>query len=345
MLNPQLNYTDLLNNEYKRYGRHLILKNIGINGQKRLKNAKILLIGAGGLGCPAIIYLASCGIGYLGIIDHDQIEESNLHRQILYNQTDINEFKVKSAKRKIHEINSLCKVNIYPYRLTYNNSIDIIKNYDIIIDASDNYDTRYIIDFTCYKLHKIHIYGAIQNFEGQMSVFNYKNGPRYIDIYPKSLNLKEQKCNELGVLGILPGIIGILQATEVIKIILGIGQILSGYFIIYNALNMSFKKVKIPHIIKQYYLQNTNIHPKTIKIKKTIPILNLNELINQKQYKLLLIDVRQNIEFQNSHIRNSINIPLKKFKQKNTIEFIKNNCLHKKNYYLLQPRISFNTCI
>nr|BCB14996.1 putative molybdopterin-synthase adenylyltransferase [Grateloupia asiatica] len=325
MLNPLLYSTNLSAEEYKKYARHLIVNEIGINGQKRLKNASLLFIGAGGLASSAILYLAASGIGHIGIVDHDIVSISNLHRQILYNTDNIGELKVKAAEYKIKQINSECKVVTYPYQLNSNNSINLIQNYDLIIDTCDNFETRYIVDFVCYKLHKVHIYGAIQNFEGQISVFNYKGGPRYSNLYPNHLNLENQNCNNLGVLGILPGLIGLLQGIEAIKIILGNGKVLSGHIMRYNALNMSFKKTKINPL---------NQHTCTNTVNESI-INNIN-IIAFRQLKnffiednTIIIDVRQNIEFVQSHIKNAINIPLNCMKNKRTIEFIKNAHLDK----------------
>lgn len=325
MLNPLLSNIDLSKEEYKQYARHLIVHDIGINGQKRLKNASILFIGAGGLASSAILYLAASGIGCIGIVDHDTVSISNLHRQILYDTYDIGELKVKAAEFKIKEINSACKVITYPYKLNLDNSINLIQNYDLVIDTCDNFETRYIIDLICYRLHKVHIYGAIQNFEGQLSVFNYKGGPRYSNLYPLHLNLENKNCNNIGVLGILPGTIGILQGTEAIKIILGTGKILSGYILIYNALNMSFRKIKINPLNQNRY---------THKVIES-GILNINIIAFKQLQKIfiesntIIIDVRQNIEFIQSHIKNAINIPLNYMKNKRTIEFIKNAYVNK----------------
>nr|QCI07328.1 Molybdopterin biosynthesis protein [Leiomenia cribrosa] len=317
MLNPFLNNDILSKEEYRRYAKHLILEEISINGQKRIKKAKILCIGAGGLGCPALLYLAATGINYLGIIDSDKVSKSNLHRQILYNATDINNLKTISAKQAIHNINPSCNVNIYSEILTIENAYERIKKYDIIIDASDNFKTRYIIDLTCYKLHKIHIYGAIEKFEGQITVFNYKNGPKYSDIYPKNLQLDNKKCSNIGVLGMLTGIIGILQATEVIKIITGIGEILSGKILIYNALNMSFKKITI-------YPVKNNIEFSLNNLIKRTNIISEKELkqkiINNECIEM--IDVRQKFEYCEKHIVKSINIPLKEIKYRHNLNYI-----------------------
>nr|WCH58066.1 molybdopterin biosynthesis protein [Cystoclonium purpureum f. stellatum] len=317
MLNPIINKIDLSDKEYKTYSRQLILENIGSKGQQRLKKAKILIIGAGGLGCPSMLYLASAGIGCLGIIDNDRISQSNLHRQILYTRKNINELKTISAQKKLQQINPVCKINIHSYQLTEKNAYKLIQEYDLILDTSDNFSTRYLIDEVCYKLHKIHIYGAIQSYEGHISVFNYKSGPKYSDLYPNYLKLKNNNCNNIGILGVIPGIIGLLQATEAIKIILGIGKILSGYLLIYDSLKVSFKKIKIK---KEKKRQN--------KCKVLIPI-NLNTIngyylkhnLSQRQ-KISLIDVRQELEFKKNHILKSINIPLKNITTKKNIDLI-----------------------
>nr|YP_009295597.1 molybdopterin biosynthesis protein [Mastocarpus papillatus]AOL58081.1 molybdopterin biosynthesis protein [Mastocarpus papillatus] len=317
---------DLSREEYKRYARHLIIDQIGINGQKRLKQAKILLIGAGGLACPAILYLVTSGIGSLGIVDDDTVSLSNLHRQILYSPQDINQLKTICLK-KIQEINPYCEVKIYSYKLNKYNALDLIKIYDIILDTTDNFETRYVIDKTCYKLHKIHIYGAIQNFEGQVSVFNYKNGPRYSEIYPNRAGLVTNNCNEIGVLSIVPGIIGILQATEAIKIILGVGEILSGNILVYNSLNMSFKKIKIQNqISKQVIGSRYNKYT-----SKKDHILSVYELQKKMIYNesIMLVDVRQKKEFKTNYIKNAINLPLITIKQKKNIDLINRNSFNK----------------
>nr|QOS04534.1 molybdopterin biosynthesis protein [Sarcopeltis skottsbergii] len=327
MLNFNQDILKLSKEEYLIYSRHLILNEVGIIGQQRLKQANILFVGAGGLACPAILYLATSGVGSIGIIDSDIVSISNLHRQVLYTRKNINELKTRSIKQKIETINPYCQTKIYSYKLTKNNAADLIKNYDIILDTSDNFDTRYIIDQACNILHKIHIYGAVQNFEGQISVFNYKNGPRYSEIYPKNRSLTINSCNDIGILGIVPGIIGILQATEALKIILGIGTILSGYILIYNALNMSFNKIQLPVTNTRIIVKDqTNIY----KMEQTKIIL-VDELKNQIEYKeqIFIIDVRQSQEFNQYHINNAINIPLQKLKQKKYIQLICKNLTNK----------------
>lgn len=304
--------------EYHQYSKQLILDNIGIQGQYRLKQSKILIIGAGGLGSPIIIYLAASGIGNIGIIDHDNINISNLNRQIIYNFNQIKSFKTYYAKQKIKHINPRCSTHVYTYKLTDQNAINIIKYYDIIIDATDNFNTRYIIDKICYKLHKIHIYGAINKYEGQVSVFNYKNNIRYSDLYPKKLNLLNNNCNNTGIIGVMSGMIGILQATEAIKIVLGIGNIINGKVLIYNCLNNSFKKITV-YPQKKLITQG--------KYNNITRYIQKHELT--KYDDLIIIDVKSDKEFSNIHINQAINIPLKLFQHKKTIQFINKQLKYK----------------
>ncbi len=307
--------------EYKQYSRQLILENIGITGQMRLKKARILVIGIGGLGCPVITYLTTAGIGTIGIMDHDIIDLSNLNRQTLYNKENIGKYKTTCTQIKIKKINEKCIIKTYTYKINKDNARNIISAYDIIIDATDNFKTRYLIDEICYQLHKIHIYGAINQYEGQISVFNYKNNVRYSDIYPKNLKFNTLNCNDRGILGVMTGIIGILQATESIKIILGIGELLNGNLLIYNLLSTSFKKIKILPLKKkcQYY-------------NKDLILLFQDKLVTlheTKNYNSIIFDVRQEIEFRSKHLNKSINIPLLNFKSKTTISFIQKYCKSK----------------
>nr|YP_009397930.1 Molybdopterin biosynthesis protein [Sonderella linearis]ARW67116.1 Molybdopterin biosynthesis protein [Sonderella linearis] len=310
MLNPNTNLIYLNNEEYIKYSKHLTIDNIGINGQKRLKKAKILVIGAGGLGCPALLYLIASGIGYIGIVDNDNVELSNLNRQILYNKNDINKSKTVSAKNKLRLINKKCKIIKHQYYINAKNCSEIIQYYDIIIDATDNFKTRYQIDKFCYKMNKIHIYGAIEKFEGQIAIFNYKHGIRYQDIYNNLKHIQNNNCNENGVIGITTGYIGILQAVEAIKIILGIIKINNNSLIIYNLLSSYIKKIKI-YDKKNINYQLNNI----INNKKIINEINIKNLF-------IILDIRENHEFNKKHIKNAINIPLINFKLNTTIKFI-----------------------
>lgn len=323
MLNPSLNRLKLSKNELQKYSRHIILDIVGTNGQKRIKAGKVLFIGAGGLAASSILYLVTSGIGIIGIIDADKVSISNLHRQILYTDSDINELKVNVIKKKIKNIRSDCKVITYPYNLTKQNALSIIKQYDIIVDTCDNFQTRYIIDKTCYISHKVHIYGAIAKFQGQVSVFNYRGGAKYSDIYPEYLKLKNNNCNLDGVMGFLTGIIGILQANEVIKIILGIKEILSGHILIFNSLKSSFHKIQIktkkPDLNLDANFKSKNIYQ--------IDKIELTTILKSNNF--LLLDVRQNIEFKKNYVVRSINIPLKYLQTKNTYKFLHYYCINK----------------
>ena len=350
MLNPSLKSIYLLDNEYKLYARQVVLSQLGIQGQKRLKSAKILFIGAGALASPAIIYLAASGIGCIGIIDDDKVNKSNLHRQIIYNQKQVNQAKVHAAKNMVNQINPRCTVITYEQSFSKNNYINIIKQYDLVIDSCDNFNTRYDIDLACYKLHKTHIYGAIREFEGQLSVYNYKCGPRYIDIYPQHFNLHNTSCNSIGVLGIIPGAIGILQATEALKIILGIGKVLSGYLFIYNPLKLYFRKSIIRRkkyttiYNKIYTKKNINYYLNTIQESK-ISLDKLKLIVNKKSKDYLIIDVRQQEEFHLQHIPKAINIPIKNFKFITTVDFIRSIYISSNKTILIYCSNNVRSCL
>lgn len=332
MLNPFIKPQDLsnLNNtEYERYSRHIILEEIDEEGQQRIKMAKVLFIGAGGLNSSALLYLTACGIGSIGIIDNDQVETSNLQRQVIYKVGNIKNHKVEAAKENLQDLNPLINIKTYNNLLTEKNANSIIVNYDIVIDGTDNFKSRYIISKSCHLMHKIHIYGAIEKFIGQISVFNYQNGPNYYKLYDELSNQRTADCNERGVLNTLPAIIGIIQATEAIKIITGIGNIINGYLLRYNALNSSLKIIRIrPEKIKRVIKKNIkktrekNIISFNAKYILKKDIENLRE---NQSYKL--IDIREPIEFKFKRLKNSENIPLRKFKKNTTIEYIKKNLI------------------
>src|SRR5436190_24045692 len=204
--------------EIERYSRHLVIPEVGITGQEKLKNAKVLLIGAGGLGSPVGMYLAAAGVGKLGIVDFDTVSYSNLQRQVIYNTDDIGKSKVENAKVKLNAINPNVDIETYDVKLTKDNALEIIKNYDIIADGSDNFATRYLVNDACVILGKPNVYASILRFEGQVSVFDSNTGPCYRCLYPEPPSPGEiPSCEEGGVLGVLPGIIGSIQACEVIK--------------------------------------------------------------------------------------------------------------------------------
>jgi len=237
--------SDLTADERGRYARHLILPGVGIEGQQKLKDASVCVIGAGGLGSPALLYLAAAGIGRIGIFDDDLVDLSNLQRQIIHSNTVIGEAKAESAARRISELNPEITVEIHNYRLGIDNALEILEKYDIIVDGVDNIPTRYLIDDACTILGIPWVYGSIHRFEGQVTVFNYNDGPCYRDLFPEAPPADAvPNCEEGGVLGVLPGVIGSIQATEVIKIILEIGESLSGRLLIYDAERMDFNILK-----------------------------------------------------------------------------------------------------
>lgn len=232
----------LTTQEQKRYHRQLMLSEIGEEGQIKLREAKVLVIGAGGLGSPVLLYLSAAGVGTLGIVDFDIIDESNLQRQILYDTENIGKLKTDIAKEKLTKLNPNIKYNVYNLKLDKSNAENIFKEYDIIIDCPDNFATRYIVSDVCKKLDKPHIFGAVGKFEGQMSVFNYKNGGTYRELFPEN---ETSEYTPLGILGVLPGIIGCLQANEAIKIITGAGNILSKKLLVIDILNNNFNILSI----------------------------------------------------------------------------------------------------
>lgn len=229
----------LTRKEKQRYLRHILLDEIGEVGQSKLKNTKVLVIGAGGLGCPVLQYLTAAGVGKIGIIDDDVVDVSNLQRQILYFKKNVGEPKVIAAQKRLQEMNSSIEIQAYNERLTANNAKELFLLYDIIVEGSDNFTTKYLANDAAVLTAKPLVFGAIYKFDGQVSVFNYKNATTYRCLFPEPGSPEEMpSCSETGVLGILPGIIGSLQANEVLKIILGIGEVLSGKLLLFDALQM-----------------------------------------------------------------------------------------------------------
>lgn len=297
--------------ELARYSRHIIIPEFNIEGQKKLKAAKVLVIGTGGLGSPMLLYLAAAGVGTIGIVDFDVVDDSNLQRQVLYSVKDVGRPKVEAAKERILGLNPHINVIAYNEHLSSKNALEIFKDYDVVADGTDNFPTRYLVNDACVLTGIPNVYASIFRFDGQVSVFNYNNGPNYRDLYPEPPPPGlVPSCAEGGVLGVLPGIIGSLQANEVIKVITGIGETLSGRLFAFDALNFSTKIFKIGKdksnplngenpTIKELidYQQFCGIVPDVINEKvKEITVQELKQKMDVKE-DFQLIDVREKHEY------------------------------------------------
>lgn len=337
MLNPNLDEIQLSKDEYERYSRHLILPEVGLDGQKRLKAASVLCIGSGGLGSPLLLYLAAAGIGNLGLVDFDVVDSSNLQRQVIHGTSWVGKPKIQSAKERILEINPHCQVDLYETLLNSENALEIMAPYDIIVDGTDNFPTRYLVNDACVLLNKPNVYGSIFRFEGQATVFNYEGGPNYRDLFPEPPPPgMVPSCAEGGVLGILPGIIGVIQATETVKIILGQGDTLSGRLLLYNSLNMTFRELKLglnperPVIEKLIdYQQFCGIpQAKEEEAKRQMDIKEMNvqelkELMDSGADDFVLIDVRNPHEYDIAKISGSVLVPLPDIEQGSGVAKVK----------------------
>ncbi|KAM3113293.1 molybdopterin-synthase adenylyltransferase MoeB [Phormidesmis sp. 146-33] len=339
MLSPNLDDIQLTNEEYARYSRHIILPEVGLDGQKRLKAASVLCVGTGGLGSPLLLYLAAAGIGRIGIVDFDTVDSSNLHRQIIHGTSWVGKPKIESAKSRILEINPTCQVDLYETRLSAENALDIARPYDLVIDGTDNFPTRYLVNDVCVLLGKPNVYGSIFRFEGQATVFNYEGGPNYRDLYPEPPPPGlVPSCAEGGVLGVLCGIIGTIQATEAVKIILGQGTTLSGRLLLYNALNMTFRELKLrpnpvrPVIEKLVDYEEFCGIPQA-KAAEEKERANMTEMTVQELKQLIdsgaigqdyvLLDVRNPNEYEIAKIPGSILVPLPDIEKGEGIEKVK----------------------
>ena len=320
---------DLSKDEIQRYSRHLIMPEVGMEGQKKLKASKILLIGTGGLGAPLGLYLAAAGIGRLGLVDFDTVDFSNLQRQVIHNTQDVGRPKLHSAREKLLAINPNVEVETYETMLKSNNALDIIRDYDVVIDGTDNFPTRYLVNDSCVLLDKPNVYGSIFRFEGQASVFYAKDGPCYRCLYPEPPPPGlVPSCAEGGVLGILPGIIGLVQATEAIKLLLGKGRSLVGRLILYDALEMKFRELKLR---KNPKCPLCGDHPTIkelidydkfcgIQPQQTVTVDSPHETnaLTPEELKLfmdsggkpIILDVREPHEYEICHLPDSILIPL-----------------------------------
>jgi molybdopterin/thiamine biosynthesis adenylyltransferase/rhodanese-related sulfurtransferase len=312
----------LTQEEISRYSRHLIMPEVGVEGQEKLKAAKVLLIGTGGLGAPVAMYLAAAGVGTIGLVDFDVVDVSNLQRQVIHGTKDIGKKKIDSAEETMRDINPLIKIIKHEVALTSANALEILKDYDIIADGTDNFPTRFLINDACVMLGKPNVYASIFRFEGQATIFAAEGGPCYRCLYPEPPPPGlVPSCAEGGVLGILPGVVGLLQATEVVKLILGAGEPLIGRLMLYDALAMKFRELKLrknPECICATgevklidYEQFCGIpkQPEPPPMSAEISPKDVKTLIDAKE-NFILIDVREPHEFQIGRIPTSTLIPL-----------------------------------
>jgi adenylyltransferase/sulfurtransferase len=317
---------DLTNDEISRYSRHLLIPDVGLEGQQRLKNSRVLVIGAGGLGSPVLLYLAAAGVGTLGIIDFDIVDESNLQRQIIHGQSDIGRFKSRSAKDSVNELNPYVHVQLHNERLEATNAVEIISGYDLIVDGTDNFSTRYLVNDACVLAEKPYVWGSIFRFEGQASVF-WENAPgggglNYRDLYPEPPPSEmAPSCAEGGVLGILCASIGAIMATEAIKLITGLGDTLLGRLAVYDALDMTYRFIPIRRapvrtpITGLIDYQEFCGQKRAVTDSKTdVPVISALELKKMRESgtDLQLIDVRGIEEWNIVHIEGANHIPKNK---------------------------------
>ena len=294
-------------NTSNRYNRQIILPEIGDEGQYKLLKSKVLVVGAGGLGAAILPYLASAGVGEIGIVDDDTIEISNLHRQVIYKTSAVGKLKAEEAKLMISQLNSEVKVNAVSEKLSAKNAISLFEKYDIIVDATDSIAVKYLINDACLVVNKPMVYGSIFRFQGQVSVFNYQNGPTYRCLYPDENNVA-MNCEDAGVIGISVGIIGLLQANEVLKMILGIGEVLNGKILVYNILNneqqkYGFDKSDIQSISRESFEEKYN----KSEVAEISFDLVLEEINNDS---VLFVDVRNSDELPKISLKNQVQIPL-----------------------------------
>jgi len=302
-----------------RYARQITLPEFGEAGQAKLRAASVLIIGAGGLGSPAAIYLAAAGVGRIGLVDFDRVDETNLHRQILYGTADVGREKLDAARDHLRDLNPDVTVETHAARLSSANALEILRGYDVIVDGTDNFPTRYLVNDACVLLSKPNVYGSVFRFDGQVSVFATSDGPCYRCLYPTPPPPHlVPSCAEGGVLGVLPGVVGTLQATEAIKIITGVGETLAGRLLLFDALRMTFRVMKLQ--------RRCNEHAPITRLidyeELCNPVNDLNITATQLNEKLtsgedvVLIDVREPYEWSAGHIDRAIHIPMNQVPQR-----------------------------
>jgi molybdopterin/thiamine biosynthesis adenylyltransferase/rhodanese-related sulfurtransferase len=315
--------------EVRRYSRHLIIPDVGMTGQKRLKNARVLCVGAGGLGSPALLYLAAAGVGTLGVVDFDVVDESNLQRQVIHGQSDIGRPKAESARDSIHEINPYVEVILHETQLDSDNALEIFAQYDLIVDGTDNFATRYLVNDACVLLGKPYVWGSIYRFDGQASVFWAEYGPCYRCLYPEPPPPgMVPSCAEGGVLGVLCASIGSIQVNEAIKLIVGIGDPLAGRLMIYDALEMSYRTVRVRKdpecpicgknptitglIDYDAFCGTVSQDAQQAAAGSTISAMDLKEMLARDD-DIFLVDVREPNEYEIVSIPGAVLIPKDQF--------------------------------
>ncbi|MDD5138803.1 MAG: molybdopterin-synthase adenylyltransferase MoeB [Verrucomicrobiales bacterium] len=326
---------ELNNDEIRRYSRHLILPEVGLAGQKKIKAASVLCIGAGGLGSPIAMYLAAAGVGKIGIVDFDTVDYSNLQRQILHTDADVGRSKAESAKETIRGINPHCEVVIHNTRISSENALDLIRPYDIVVDGTDNFPTRYLTNDACVLLKKPNVYGSIFRFEGQASVFApHLGGPCYRCLYPEPPPPgMVPSCAEGGVLGVLPGIVGCIQATEILKLAIGKGTSLVGRLVLFNALDMKFRELKlrrdpacpvcgehptIKELIDYEMFCGIVPEPENVGNPDEVTVQDMKKALDNPNLHIKVIDVREPDEYEIAHVKGVPLLPLSELQSRFT---------------------------
>ncbi len=342
------------------YSRQIMVDEIGLFGQQKLADASVLVIGAGGLGCPVLQYITAAGVGNIGIIDGDVVTLSNLHRQILFSIDSIGKNKSYEAVKALKRLNPYIEITSFPYKITAENAVSIMNGYDILVDCTDNYETRFLVNDAAVLLNKPLVYGAIYRFEGQVSVFNYNNGPTYRCLYPEMPSEESTtNCSISGVIGVLPGIIGLLQANEVLKIITGYGEVLSGKILVYSAQKNSFDNYSLSRNLELDYtalLQNNSLHANNYQqscsseVDQLLTIDHETLLQSAETGEYVILDVRDHGELPLFFADGVIQIPLNeltynlnKLPNSNKLAVIcKSGIRSRKAIELLQKELNFN---
>lgn len=328
MMDPRTDSGFFSPDEKSRYARQIRLPHVGLEGQQKLKRGSVLIVGSGGLGSPSSIYLAAAGVGRLGLVDFDRVDLSNLHRQVLHQTGDVGRPKVESAKEHLTALNPEVEIEVHATKLTSENAMDILRSYDVVIDGSDNFATRYLVNDACVLLGKPNVYGSVFRFEGQASVFDARSGPCYRCLYsePPPPGFVPS-CEEGGVFGVLPGIIGLIQATEAIKILLGEGTTLGGRLLLFDALRMSFRELRLkkdsqckicgdqPLITalidyEQFCGTGQSMNAPENALREITPA-DLSSRLSKGQ-KIVLLDVREPAEWEGGRLENAIHIPMRR---------------------------------